>query len=174
MVRIENYETGKACRVGEVGRILVEGDMVMKGYLDDFEETSMRIRHGWYDTGDMGYLDKEGFLWHAGRLKRFVKIGGEMVSLVKVEDVLQKLLPDSVSCSVVEIPDSLKGVKIVAAVTQKVDDKKILKQMSDQLPNIALPKQFIVIEELPKMGSGKIDFRTVTAMVNEIIRTKTP
>jgi len=42
------------------------------------------------------------------------------------------------------------------------------------LPNIALPKQFVVIEELPKMGSGKIDFRTVTAMVNEIIRTKTP
>ena len=174
MVRIENYETGKACRVGEVGRILVEGDLVMKGYLDDFEETSMRIRHGWYDTGDMGFLDKEGFLWHAGRLKRFVKIGGEMVSLVKVEDVLQKLLPDSVSCSVVEIPDALKGVKIVAAVTQKVDEKKIMKQMSEQLPNIALPKQFVVIEELPKMGSGKIDFRTVTAMVNEIIRTKTP
>ena len=97
-----------------------------------------------------------------------------MVSLVKVEDVLQKLLPDSVFCSVVEIPDSLKGVKIVAAVTQKVDEKKIMKQMSEQLPNIALPKQFVVIEELPQMGSGKIDFRTVTAMVNEIIRTKTP
>jgi acyl-[acyl-carrier-protein]-phospholipid O-acyltransferase/long-chain-fatty-acid--[acyl-carrier-protein] ligase len=174
MVRIENYETGKACRVGEVGRILVEGDLVMKGYLDDFEETSMRIRHGWYDTGDMGFLDKEGYLWHAGRLKRFVKVGGEMVSMVKVEDVLQKLLPDSVSCSVVEIPDALKGVKIVAAVTQKVDEKKIMKHMSEQLPNIALPKQFVVIEELPKMGSGKIDFRTVTAMVNEIIRTKTP
>ena len=172
MVRIENYETGKECRVGEVGRIMVKGDLVMKGYLDDFEETSMRIRHGWYDTGDMGFLDKDGFLWHAGRLKRFVKIGGEMVSLVKVEDVLQKVLPESVSCSVVEIPDALKGVKIVAAVTQKVDERKILKQMSEQLPNIALPKHFVVIEELPKMGSGKVDFRTVTDMVQDILRSK--
>lgn len=172
MVRLENYETGKECRVGEIGRILVKGDLVMKGYLDDFEETSMRIRHGWYDTGDMGYLDKDGFLWHAGRLKRFVKIGGEMISLVKVEDVLQKLLPDNVSCSVVEIPDALKGVKIVAAVTQKVEERKTVKQMSEHLPNIALPKQFIVIEELPKMGSGKIDFRSVTEIVQTLLRTK--
>jgi acyl-[acyl-carrier-protein]-phospholipid O-acyltransferase / long-chain-fatty-acid--[acyl-carrier-protein] ligase len=172
MVRIENFETGKECGVGEVGRILVKGDLVMKGYLDDFEETSMRIRHGWYDTGDMGYLDADGFLWHSGRLKRFVKVGGEMVSLVRVEDILQKCLPENINCSVVEVPDALKGVRIVAAVTQKVDEKKILKQMSEQLPNIALPKQFVVIEELPKMGSGKIDFRTVTDMVHTIIRTK--
>jgi acyl-[acyl-carrier-protein]-phospholipid O-acyltransferase / long-chain-fatty-acid--[acyl-carrier-protein] ligase len=172
MVRIENYETGKECGAGETGRILVKGDLVMPGYLDDFEETSMRIRHGWYDTGDMGYLDADGFLWHCGRLKRFVKIGGEMVSLVRVEDILLKCLPENVSCSVVEVPDALKGVRIVAAVTQKVDEKKILKHMSEQLPNIALPKQFVVIEELPKMGSGKIDFRTVTQMVQTIIRAK--
>jgi acyl-[acyl-carrier-protein]-phospholipid O-acyltransferase/long-chain-fatty-acid--[acyl-carrier-protein] ligase len=166
--RIENYETGKQCKEEETGRILVKGDLVMKGYLDDFEETSMRIRHGWYDTGDMGYFDKDGFLWHSGRLKRFIKIGGEMVSLVKVEDVLEKLLPENVACSVVEVPDALKGAKIVAAVTQKIDEKKILKQMAEKLPNIALPKQFVVIEELPKMGSGKIDFRSVMEMVNKL------
>jgi acyl-[acyl-carrier-protein]-phospholipid O-acyltransferase/long-chain-fatty-acid--[acyl-carrier-protein] ligase len=170
--RIENYETGKECRPEEVGRIMVKGDLVMRGYLDDFEETSMRVRHGWYDTGDMGYLDRDGFLWHSGRLKRFVKIGGEMVSLVRIEDILQKALPENVSCSVVEMPDALKGVRIVAAVTQEVDEKKILKMMSEHLPNIALPKKFVVIEELPKMGSGKIDFRTVTGMVQEIIRDK--
>jgi acyl-[acyl-carrier-protein]-phospholipid O-acyltransferase/long-chain-fatty-acid--[acyl-carrier-protein] ligase len=132
----------------------------------------MRIRHGWYDTGDMGYLDKEGYLWHSGRLKRFVKVGGEMISLVKVEDVLQKILPADVACSVVEVPDALKGVRIVAAVTTKIEEKKTLKMMSEQLPNIALPKQFVVIEELPKMGSGKIDFRTVTDMVQELLREK--
>jgi acyl-[acyl-carrier-protein]-phospholipid O-acyltransferase/long-chain-fatty-acid--[acyl-carrier-protein] ligase len=169
-VRIENYETGKECKPGEVGRILVKGDLVMKGYLHDFEETSMRIRHGWYDTGDMGYLDTDEFLWHSGRLKRFVKIGGEMVSLVKVEDVLQKLLPENIACSVVEIPDAHKGVRIVAAITQKVDERRILKLMSEHLPNIALPKQFVVIEELPKMGSGKIDFRGVTEMVQTLLQ----
>lgn len=171
-LRIENYETGKKCGLGEIGRILVKGDLVMKGYLDDFEETSMRIRHGWYDTGDMGYLDEEGFLWHAGRLKRFVKIGGEMVSLVKVEDVLQKILPEDVTCSVVEIPDAHKGVRIVAAVTRKVDERRTLKRMSEELPNIALPKQFVLIEDLPKMGSGKVDFRSVTEMVHNMLRAK--
>jgi acyl-[acyl-carrier-protein]-phospholipid O-acyltransferase/long-chain-fatty-acid--[acyl-carrier-protein] ligase len=171
-VRIENYETGQECRVGEAGRIMVKGKNVMKGYLDDFEETSMRVRHGWYDTGDMGYLDKDGYLWHSGRLKRFVKIGGEMVSLVRVEDVLQKCLHENVACSVVEVPDALKGVKIVAAVTKNIDEKKTLKMMSEHLPNIALPKQFVVLEELPKMGSGKIDFRSVTDMVQELIRIK--
>jgi len=171
-VRIENYETGRECRTGEAGRILVKGDSVMKGYLDDFEETSMRIRHGWYDTGDMGYVDRDGFLWHQGRLRRFVKIGGEMVSLVKVEDILQEILREDISCSVVEIPDALKGARIVAAVTRKVDEKKIVKIMSAQLPNIALPKQFVVIEELPRMGSGKVDFRTVTDMVQDILRSR--
>jgi len=120
----------------------------------------------------MGYLDTDGFLWHCGRLKRFVKIGGEMVSLVRVEDVLQKCLPEQIACSVVEVPDALKGVRIVAAVTEKVDEKKVLKQMAEQLPNIALPRKFVTIDELPKMGSGKVDFRTVTEMVQEIIRSK--
>jgi acyl-[acyl-carrier-protein]-phospholipid O-acyltransferase/long-chain-fatty-acid--[acyl-carrier-protein] ligase len=164
-VRIENYETGKNCKPGETGRIMVKGDLVMKGYFDDLEETSMRIRHGWYDTGDMGFSDEDGFLWHSGRLKRFVKIGGEMVSLVKVENVLERLLPEGASCCVVEVPDALKGAKIIAAVTWPLDEKMVLKQMAEQLPNLALPKQFVIIEELPRMGSGKIDFRTVTEMV---------
>ncbi len=168
-VRIENYETGEECPVGETGKILVKGECVMKGYFDDLEETSVRIKSGWYDTGDMGYLDVDGYLWHAGRLKRFVKIGGEMVSLVRVEDVLGKLLPDDVSCCIVEIPDAIKGAQIVAAVTRQINEKPVLKKMTKHLPNLALPKRFIVIDELPKMGSGKIDFRSTTEIVRNYI-----
>jgi acyl-[acyl-carrier-protein]-phospholipid O-acyltransferase/long-chain-fatty-acid--[acyl-carrier-protein] ligase len=97
-----------------------------------------------------------------------------MVSLVKVEDVLEKLLPDGVSCCVVEVPDHLKGAKIVAALTQNIDERETLRKMSESLPNIALPKQFVVMEELPKMGSGKIDFRRVTDIVRSIVQTKKP
>jgi acyl-[acyl-carrier-protein]-phospholipid O-acyltransferase/long-chain-fatty-acid--[acyl-carrier-protein] ligase len=167
-VRIEHYESGEACRPGEIGKILVKGDNVMKGYFDDFEETTMHIRHGWYDTGDMGYMDADGYLWHVGRLKRFLKIGGEMVSLIKVEDVLEKFLPPDVSCCVVEVPDHMKGAKIVAVVTQAVDERALVKKMADHLPNIALPRQFVVLEELPKMASGKIDFRTITETVRDL------
>jgi len=171
-VSIEHYDTGEACAVGEIGKILVKGENVMKGYFDDFEQTSLSIRHGWYDTGDMGYMDADGYFWHVGRLKRFLKIGGEMVSLVKVEDVLEKLLPDDVECCVVEIPDPLRGARIVAAVTQQVDEKAILAGMAEQLPKIALPNRFVVIPEMPKHGSGKIDFRTITERVREIVSGK--
>ena len=140
----------------------------MKGYFDDFEQTSLHIRRGWYDTGDMGNIDQDGYLWHVGRIKRFVKIGGEMVSLVKIESVLDTLLPEEAHCCVVEIPNSTKGARIVAVITEKINKKSTLKQMAEQLPKIALPKQFIIFEELPKMGSGKIDFRTITEMVREL------
>ncbi len=171
-VKIENYETGEECKIGEVGRILVKGDLVMKGYYDDIEETAMRIRHGWYDTGDMGYIDEDGYLWHSGRLKRFIKVGGEMVSLVRVEEELEKLLPQGVACCVVEFADETKGARVVAAVTDKIDERKVLKQLAGHLPNIAMPKHFVVINELPKMGSGKIDFRQVTELVKEHLKGK--
>ncbi|TKB24435.1 bifunctional acyl-ACP--phospholipid O-acyltransferase/long-chain-fatty-acid--ACP ligase [Desulfopila sp. IMCC35006] len=171
-VRIENYETGEECALGEDGRILVKGDSVMKGYFNDFEQTSLHIRRGWYDTGDMGNLDEDGYLWHVGRLKRFVKIGGEMVSLVKIEDVLEKFIPEDSHCCVVEIPDAIKGARIVAVVTTPLDEKTVLKEMSGYLPAIALPKIFLVWETLPKMGSGKIDFRTISEMAREQLTRK--
>ncbi len=163
-IKIIHFQSGEECGVGENGKILVKGDLVMKGYFNDFEETSMHMRQGWYDTGDMGHLDEDGYLWHVGRLKRFVKIGGEMVSLIRVENSLEKYLPEDVLCCVVDVPDAIKGARIVAAVTAEIDKKKILKKMADDLPKIALPKIFTVIEEFPKMGSGKIDFRTVTTL----------
>jgi acyl-[acyl-carrier-protein]-phospholipid O-acyltransferase/long-chain-fatty-acid--[acyl-carrier-protein] ligase len=170
-VKIADINTGASLPPGEEGKILVKGDLVMKGYFDDIEETSLRIKDGWYDTGDMGMMDEDGFLWHRGRLKRFVKVGGEMISLVRTESVLERFLPPGIACCVVEIPDSLKGARIVAAVTAKVDERDILKSMAKELPAIAMPKNFVVLEEMPKMGSGKIDFRSVANRVRETLRS---
>jgi acyl-[acyl-carrier-protein]-phospholipid O-acyltransferase/long-chain-fatty-acid--[acyl-carrier-protein] ligase len=96
-------------------------------------------------------------------------VGGEMVSLVKVENTLEKYLPTGVSCCVVEVSDEKKGASIIATVTIEVNKTEILKKMGTELPNIALPKQFIIMSELPMMGTGKIDFRTVTRIVQDII-----
>ncbi len=169
-VKIVDIDKGHEMPTGQEGKILVKGDLVMKGYFDDIEETSLRIKDGWYDTGDMGMIDSDGFLWHRGRLKRFVKIGGEMISLVRTESVLEKYLPSGMACCVVEIPDSIKGARIVAAITAPINEKDILKKMANDLPTIALPKNFILVDELPKMGSGKIDFRSVTQKVRESIQ----
>jgi len=173
-VRIENFETGEECKIREVGKVFVKGDSVMKGYFDDPDLTAEVLVDGWYNTGDMGFFDEDGFLWHAGRFKRFAKVGGEMISLVKVENILEKLLPEDVSCCVVEIPDDKKGSYIVATVTDEVNKTEILRKMLKELPIIALPRQFIVIKELPMMGTGKIDFRSVTRLVKEILSTSNP
>jgi acyl-[acyl-carrier-protein]-phospholipid O-acyltransferase / long-chain-fatty-acid--[acyl-carrier-protein] ligase len=170
-VRVEHVETGVTCGIGEVGKILVRGANVMKGYFDDLEQTALSIRQGWYDTGDMGYLDAEGFLWHVGRLRRFLKVGGEMISLVKVEHALEKIFPPDVECCVVEVPDALRGARIVAAVSRSVDEKSILKRLSEYLPSIAHPSRFIVTPEMPRMASGKIDFRKLTETVRDMIHT---
>ncbi len=171
-VRLEHYDSGDQCAVNQIGKVLVKGPSVMNGYFDDFEATSLHIRHGWYDTGDMGYMDSDGYLWHVGRLRRFLKIGGEMVSLVRVEDVLEKLLPPDCSCCVVEVPDARRGARIVAAVTAQVDERAVVAQMADSLPKIAIPKQFVVLPALPEMGSGKLDFRRITEMVRDLVQER--
>jgi acyl-[acyl-carrier-protein]-phospholipid O-acyltransferase/long-chain-fatty-acid--[acyl-carrier-protein] ligase len=169
-VRIENFETGENCRTGEVGKIMVRGDLVMKGYYEDSALTEEVLVDGWYNTGDMGYLDEDGYLWHAGRFKRFAKVGGEMISLVKVENIMEKYLPEGVSCCIVEIPDEKKGSYIVASVSAEVHRTEILRKMMNELPSLALPREFVVIKDLPMMSTGKIDFRTTTRMVQEIMK----
>lgn len=152
--------------------MLVKGDLVMKGYYDDPELTAEAFINGWYNTGDMGFIDEEGYLWHAGRYKRFAKVGGEMISLVKVENIMEKHLPEGVSCCIVEVSDEKKGSYIVATVSKEVNKTEILRKMMNELPSIALPRLFVVINDLPMMSTGKIDFRTVTRMVQDIVRSQ--
>jgi acyl-[acyl-carrier-protein]-phospholipid O-acyltransferase/long-chain-fatty-acid--[acyl-carrier-protein] ligase len=169
-VKIENFETGQECKAMEIGKVLVKGESVMKGYFEAPELTAEAIKDGWYNTGDMGYLDEDGYLWHAGRFKRFAKVGGEMISLVKVENVLETHLPEGVSCCVVEVADEKKGSYIVATVSAEVHKVEVLRKMMTELPVIALPREFIVVKDLPMMSTGKIDFRSVTKIVQDIIR----
>lgn len=164
-VKILSYETGEECAPGETGKILVRGDGVMNGYLNDVEESSLKLKSGWYDTGDLGYMDADGFLYHKGRLKRFVKIGGEMVSLVAVEECLNEVTDMDCECCVVELPDAKRGSKIVAVTSKEVDSSKTNKRLADELPNIALPRKYVTVSSFPRMGSGKTDFRGLTDYV---------
>lgn len=171
-VKILDINSGDELPPGKEGKIVVKGDLIMKGYFDDLEETSLRIKDGWYDTGDMGMLDEDGYLWHRGRLKRFVKIGGEMVSLVKVESVISNYIPDSVDCCVVEVPDYIKGARIVVVLSEPVNEKEVMSKAREKLASIELPKEFIVYGELPKMGSGKVDFRKVTEIAKQKVLSR--
>jgi acyl-[acyl-carrier-protein]-phospholipid O-acyltransferase/long-chain-fatty-acid--[acyl-carrier-protein] ligase len=168
-IRIENLESCEDCDTLETGKVLVRGDTVMKGYWNDIESTAACMRAGWYDTGDMGYFDSDGYLWLAGRLKRFVKIGGEMVSLVSVETAINDLVPDDVEVCVVGVPDPVKGSRIIAAVSAEVDWKQIHHELAGRLPSISVPREHVVLEDFPMTGGGKSDFRAVTRIVSGMV-----
>ena len=93
-----------------------------------------------------------------------------MVSLVQVEVVLQRTLPEEVECGVVEVPDAVRGARIVAAVTAAVDEKAATAKLAESLPRIALPKQFVVLPFLPKVPSGKVDYRALTELVRDAVQ----
>jgi acyl-[acyl-carrier-protein]-phospholipid O-acyltransferase/long-chain-fatty-acid--[acyl-carrier-protein] ligase len=169
-VRIADLVTGETLAPGEEGKILVNGPMVMKGYFGDPAETASKLKDGWYDTGDIGTFDEDGYIWFKGRYARFTKIGGEMVSLVKTESTIEAMIPAEVDCCVIEIPHAIKGAQLVAAFSAELENlAQIKKDLRKQLPHIALPKIYVVIPELPKMGSGKIDFRSITVMVKNMV-----
>jgi acyl-[acyl-carrier-protein]-phospholipid O-acyltransferase / long-chain-fatty-acid--[acyl-carrier-protein] ligase len=164
--KIVDPETGAEKATGEEGKLLVKGESIMNGYLDP-AETAKCLKDGWYDTGDMALIDADGFLWHKGRYKRFIKVGGEMISLVRTELVLESVLPEGVECCVVDAADDIKGSRLVAALSREVNEEELVKKLSAQLPAIAVPNKFVYLAEFPKMGSGKIDFRTTTKLVQE-------
>ncbi len=161
-VKIINRETDEEMAIGETGKLLVKGELVMKGYMGDEEDTSLHLRNGWYDTGDMAVIDEDGYIWHKGRLRRFIKVGGEMVSLVRTEEVMSRYLEEEVNCCAVGIPDEIKGYQIVAAIdSDQVHTHELIQKLKKELPPIAVPKEIYQIRDIPLMGSGKVNFREV-------------
>lgn len=171
-VKIIDINTDEELGPGKTGKIMVKGPSVMNGYINDLEETSNKLHHGWYDTGDMGYIDEDGYLFIEGRLKRFAKIGGEMISLVRIEETIKNLIPEDVECCVVDIPHIMKGTEIVAVLTREINTKSIMEKLKKLLPQIAIPKRFLFIDEIPKTASGKIDFKKVTHIARQIIENE--
>jgi len=146
------------------GMLLVRGPNVMKGYLGREDLTANALRDGWYITGDIAMLDEDGFLTITDRLSRFSKIGGEMVPHGRVEEALQQAAgADTQVFAVTGIPDEKKGERL--AVLHTLDDARIPeilgKLAANGLPNLFIPSRanFVKVEALPVLGTGKMDLR---------------
>lgn len=158
--------------VPEGGRLLVRGPNVMKGYLNPDANAAFRSLEGWYDTGDIVRVDAEGFAYVLGRLKRFAKISGEMVSLTAVEDALAGAFPQfGLRCqvAVVAVPDEDKGEKLVAATNEP---KLTLEHLRGALKsrgfsNLCVPRELRPVKEIPKLGTGKVNHRELTRQLLE-------
>ena len=123
---------------------------------------------GWHDTGDIVAIDRDGYVWIKGRAKRFANIAGEMVSLAAVEDLAFDLWPDHPPV-VVAAPDSKKGERIIMATTKpgatRAEAQAWMKIKGAS--EIMTPAVVLVLETLPLLGSGKIDYVELAAIVRD-------
>ncbi|HWX20459.1 MAG TPA: AMP-dependent synthetase, partial [Candidatus Binatia bacterium] len=145
------------------------GPNVMKGYLNADANATFQRLGGWYDTGDIAKVDADGFLYILGRLKRFAKVSGEMVSLTAVEDLLAGAFPHygaKFAIAIISKPDEAKGEKLIAVTN---DPRLTLDQAREAirargLSNLAVPREIKLLHELPRLGSGKLNHRELERM----------
>ena len=162
--KIVDPDSLESIPTGEDGLILIGGPQIMKGYLKMPEKTAEVIElidgFRWYRTGDKGHLDEDGFLTIVDRYSRFAKIGGEMVSLTTVEEeILDACNDKDLELAATCLPDQRKGEKIVLLSTKNIEKSELTKILSDAKINpLYHPSSILVVDEIPKLGSGKTDF----------------
>jgi acyl-CoA synthetase (AMP-forming)/AMP-acid ligase II len=144
---------------GEVGEVVVRAPHVMQGYWNRPEATSETIKNGWLYTGDLGYLDQEGFLYIIDRKKDMLISGGENVYPAEIERVIGEL-PEVLDVSVIGIPDPKWGEAPKAFIVAKKDGSltsdTIIAHCRSKLAGYKVPKQIEFLEDLPRTPSGKV------------------
>lgn len=145
------------------GLLWVTGPNIMLGYLKaDAPGVLQPPKGGWYNTGDIVSVDGEGYMTIQGRMKRFAKIGGEMISLMAVEQAVQELYPQAVN-AVISINDAKKGERLALFTTQKsASISEIIAYFKTRGWNeLSIPKRLQILDAVPLLGSGKIDYVTL-------------
>jgi acyl-[acyl-carrier-protein]-phospholipid O-acyltransferase/long-chain-fatty-acid--[acyl-carrier-protein] ligase len=167
--------TGADLPAGAEGMILVKGPQVMAGYLNRPEATADVIKDGWYTTGDLGVVDADGFLKINDRLSRFSKIGGEMVPHLAVEAaILQVTGAREESLAVTAIPDPKRGERLCVVYSDLVlPVVEVYRRLAaGALPRLWIPgtEDFFAVEQVPILGTGKVDLRRLRELAAERAR----
>lgn len=167
LVKTVDPETGADLAPGATGLICVKGPQVMRGYLHKPEATDKVLKDGWYSTGDLGFVDDDGFLTITDRLSRFSKIAGEMVPHVGVESAIMAAANvDEHQIAVTSIPDARHGERLRVLYTElggATPDDIHHRLVEAGVPRLWIPsvRDFIRIDEIPITGTGKIDLRAM-------------
>ena len=159
------------------GRLAVYGDNIMLGYLKADKPGVVqkptavidnKVRNGWYDTGDIVDIDEEGYLSIIGRAKRFAKIAGEMISLTAVEDWTKSLWPEALVAAVSKKHEA-KGEQVILFTDHKHASRDDLVTHFKELKvaDIFIPREVRYIKDMPILGSGKLDYASIQAMLDE-------
>ena len=173
-VRITDPDTDAPLSLHETGMIQLRGANIFGGYLNEPRKTEEVLRDGWLKTGDIGRMDRDGFLYIEGRLSRFSKIGGEMVPHESVEAAINDALGFDIESerkiAIVGVPDESKGealVLICAAPGLDVTDLRY-RLLDRGYPALWIPKSIIEVREIPQLASGKLDLKACERMIYDV------
>jgi long-chain acyl-CoA synthetase len=158
---------GARCPAGEVGEVVVSGPNVMGAYWNKPDQTAAALRDGWYATGDLGYMDDDGFVYLVDRAKDMIVTGGENVYSTEVEDVLYRH-PAVLEAAVFGVPDERWGEAVHATVVPRagaaVDEAELVAWCREAIAGYKVPKRIeLRAEPLPKSGAGKVLKRELRA-----------
>ena len=152
---------------GVVGEVVTQGINLMKGYLNNPDATAEVVRNGWYHTGDLGYVDNEGFLYIVDRKKDMIIRGGQNIYPAEVENVLHTH-PDIVECAVIGVPHPIYGEEVAAVMVLKpgavLTGDTLHLYLRDRLAKYKIPVHYHVLDGLPHNASGKILKRELREM----------
>ncbi|MDO4550310.1 MAG: MFS transporter [Planctomycetia bacterium] len=178
-IKVLDLNTGEECAVGQTGMLWVKGILIMKGYYNDPEKTAEVIKDGWYCTGDLVYLDEDSYIYIAGRLSRFSKLGGEMVPHEGLEERLNKILgnseEDEPKICVTSVSDKKKGEKLVVLYTSlngKTPEDLTRGLLEMDYPPLWIPASdaYVQVDHIPLLGSGKLDLYAMKKRAEEIFK----
>jgi long-chain acyl-CoA synthetase len=148
------------------GEVWVEGPSVMLGYHNRPQETAEKVVDGVLRTGDRGFLDKDGYLFLAGRADDLVKVAGEKVYPAEVEAAIETI-PGVEEAAVVATPDEARGCCLTAFVQPKpgaaLDEATLRSRCRERLESIKAPRAFVLLEQLPRTVTGKVDRKALAA-----------
>lgn len=157
--------------LSEGGRLFIRGPNIMAGYLNaDNPGEVTPLEDGWHDTGDIVHIDGGGYLSIRGRQKRFAKIAGEMVSLAVVENCASVVWPEHIHAAVI-VPDPKKGEQIILLTEEPAPEPEHLHAWARNhgVPELAMPKRILHVQDIPVLGTGKVDYMALNAAATELI-----
>jgi len=172
-IRIVDPVSFEELDVKEEGMVLIGGTQIMKGYIGNPEKTDevIKVIDGirWYVTGDKGRVDEDGFLTLVDRYSRFAKIGGEMVSLGLVETEIGKVIDSDIEVMATAIPDVKKGEKVILLISGEIEIDELKTKIKESgLNPLFQPSSYFKVDELPKLGTGKADFKGAKKLAEEL------